>query len=91
MSKHAKNLQAMLVVLPKDICHVHRDVIHDAAVELKTLAADAARYQWMRSRDLNAIDKGGIFAGQMPQNLVINGEDLDREIDAAISKESVSI
>lgn len=83
MSKHAKNLHTMLVVLPKDICHVHRDVIHDAAVELKTLAADAARYQWLRSRDLDAIDKGGIFVGQTPQNFVLNGEDLDRAIDLA--------
>lgn len=83
MSKHAQNLQAMLVVLPRDICHVHRDIIHEAAVELKTLAADAARYQWLRSQDINSIDKGGIFAGQTPQNLVLNGEDLDRAIDLA--------
>jgi hypothetical protein len=83
MSKHAQNLQAMLVLLPKDICHVHRDIIHEAAVELKTLAADAARYQWLRSRDLDSIHKGGIFAGQTPQNLVLNGEDMDRAIDLA--------
>ena len=47
--------------------------------------ADAARYRWLRSRDLDTIDAGGIFIGRVPENTVINGEDADRAIDAAIS------
>lgn len=46
---------------------------------------DAARYRWLRSRELDTIDAGGIFIGRVPENTVINGEDADRAIDAAIS------
>ncbi|MCW2315276.1 hypothetical protein M2322_000810 [Rhodoblastus acidophilus] len=64
----------------------------DAAIaERDALAADAARYRFLRSRDLETIDRGGVFAGLTPKNVVLNGEDLDREVDAAIcaaSKES---
>ena len=49
------------------------------------LRADAARYQFLRARDLDAIYAGGVFAGQTPQNVVLNGDDLDREIDAALA------
>lgn len=48
------------------------------------IATDAKRYKWLKDRDLDAIDKGGLFVGQVPQNVVINGADLDKEIDAAI-------
>ena len=46
--------------------------------------ADAARYRWLRSRDLDTIDAGGIFIGRVPENTVINGEDADRAVAAAI-------
>lgn len=51
-----------------------------ASTELK----DAQRYRYLRNADVEAIHKGGIFAGQTPQNLVINEEDLDIAIDTAM-------
>lgn len=50
------------------------------------LAAD--RYQWLRERDVDAIHRGGVFAGQTPRNVVLSGEDLDQAVDAAMGKES---
>lgn len=50
---------------------------------------DAARYRWLRSRDLDTISKGGVFAGMTPQNVVLSGSDLDREIDAAMARQTV--
>ncbi|MFD2299934.1 hypothetical protein QRO11_03565 [Paracidovorax citrulli] len=49
------------------------------------LAEHAARYEWLRSRDLDTIQKGGVFAGKTPDNVVLNGADLDAAIDAAIA------
>ena len=46
---------------------------------------DAARYQWLRERDLETISRGGVFAGKTPDNVILNGDDLDRAIDAAIA------
>jgi hypothetical protein len=52
---------------------------------------DAARYRWLRARDLDTIDKGGVFAGLTTGmgygGKVLNGEDLDRAIDTAIACE----
>ncbi len=47
------------------------------------LIRDAARYRWLRERDVDAIDKGGVFAGMTPQNVVLSLEDLDAAVDAA--------
>mgnify|MGYP000173545714 CR=1 FL=1 len=44
---------------------------------------DAARYRFLRERDLDTIKGGGVFAGMTPDNVVLNGEDLDAAIDAA--------
>lgn len=44
------------------------------------------RYQHLRERDLDAIAKGGVFAGLVPDNLVLNGIDLDRAIDESIAR-----
>lgn len=55
--------------------------------ELDGVRIDAGRYRWLRSRDLDAISKGGVFAGMTPDNLVLNEDTLDREIDAAMAKE----
>ncbi|MBG6568267.1 hypothetical protein [Pseudomonas aeruginosa] len=52
--------------------------------EVEHLRKDAARYRWLRERDLETISRGGIFAGMTPENIVINLEDLDAEIDAAL-------
>jgi|GEM_PF-3751352 len=46
-------------------------------------AKDAARYRWLRSRDVDAIGQGGVFAGLTPDNLVLSGVDLDRAVDEA--------
>lgn len=48
------------------------------------LLDDAKRYRWLRSRELDAITQGGVFAGMTPDNVVLNGEDLDRVIDMSI-------
>jgi len=48
------------------------------------IALDAARYRWLRERDLDTISRGGVFAGMTPKNVVLNGEDLDRAIDEAM-------
>lgn len=53
--------------------------------EIERLRKDAVRYQWLRARDLDVIDKGGVFAGMTPQNVILNGDDLDGAIDAAIA------
>ena len=57
---------------------------HKALEKVLSEKRDAERYRWLRERDLDTIDAGGVFAGQTPQNLVLNGEDLDRAIDAAM-------
>ncbi|HCF7072097.1 TPA: hypothetical protein NIJ37_004468 [Pseudomonas aeruginosa] len=51
--------------------------------EVERLRTDAARYRWLRERDLETISRGGVFAGMTPENIVLNLEDLDAEIDAA--------
>lgn len=42
------------------------------------------RYAFLRSRSLDAIQTGGVFAGKTPDNIVLNGEDLDAAIDMAM-------
>lgn len=55
------------------------------------LRPDAERYQYLRERDLDTIRQGGVFAGRTPDNVVLNGDDLDAAIDAARSaKEGAS-
>ncbi|MGK8439050.1 hypothetical protein ACRS3X_17265 [Ectopseudomonas hydrolytica] len=54
------------------------------------LALDAERYRWLRARDLSTIKAGGVFAGATPDNVVLNGTDLDAAIDVAIRLESAS-
>ena len=55
--------------------------MHQLERERDALRADAQRYRWLRGRDLNTITAGGVFAGMTPQNVVINGADLDARID----------
>lgn len=54
--------------------------------QIDALSMDAGRYRWLRSRDLETISKGGVFAGLTPDNLVLNEETLDHAIDAAMAK-----
>lgn len=53
--------------------------------EAPKLRMDAGRYRWLRSRDLETISKGGVFAGLTPDNLVLNEETLDQAIDVAMA------
>ncbi|WP_273456375.1 hypothetical protein [Nevskia ramosa] len=46
---------------------------------------NAARYAWLRERDLDTVHQGGVFAGMTPKNVVLNGIDLDQAIDAAMT------
>ena len=50
------------------------------------LLADAHRYRWLRARNLDTITNGGVFAGMTPQDVVLNGADLDQAIDGAMGK-----
>lgn len=68
-----------------DIHLMHCTRIERLEAEIEALRLDAERYRWLRERDVETIHLGGVFAGITPDNLVINGEDLDRHIDAAIA------
>ena len=48
---------------------------------------DSARYRWLRERDLSVIHDGGVFAGKTPDNIALNGDDLDQAIDDAMTAE----
>jgi hypothetical protein len=54
---------------------------------IKNVIAAARRYEYLRTRDLDAIGKGGVFAGLTPENMVINLEDLDARIDTEIASQ----
>ena len=53
----------------------------------RALVLDAARYRWLRSRDLETVYDGGVFVGKTPDNVVLNFEDCDRAVDAAMMAE----
>ena len=57
--------------------------------DFSRLILDAKRYRYLRGADIDSIGKGGVFAGKTPDNVVINGDDLDKEIDALISLEAI--
>jgi len=63
--------------------------ILELVAEVRRLREDAERYRWLRRRDLDTIDMGGLFVGLVPDNLVINDIDLDQSIDAARAKEKL--
>lgn len=58
---------------------------------LLQMERDALRYRWLRARDVDTIRRGGVFAGRTPENIVINGEDLDRHVDEAMAAEQASV
>ncbi|HHE1116524.1 TPA: ead/Ea22-like family protein, partial [Pseudomonas aeruginosa] len=39
--------------------------------QIRRMAKDAARYRWLRERDLETIRQGGVFAGMTPENIVL--------------------
>jgi hypothetical protein len=56
----------------------------------ETIKRYAERYKWLRERDLETIDRGGVFAGMTPENLLLSFEELDEAIDEAVAKERVT-
>ena len=58
----------------------------DWTQEADGLRKDADRYQWLRGRDLETVRNGGIFAGMTPENVILNGLDLDQRIDFAMTR-----
>lgn len=63
--------------------NVHFDMVTPPA-RYRAIHRDAARYDWLRRRDLDTIAAGGVFAGRTPENVVLNGEHLDAAVDAAM-------
>lgn len=54
------------------------------AIPAEKVRAYAIRYAVLRAAPIDAIRSGGVFAGQTPQNIVLNGDDLDAAIDATM-------
>lgn len=50
---------------------------------------DARRYRYLRARNLDTIRRGGVFAGKTPDNVVLNGSDLDLAVDVATAIEDL--
>ena len=65
----------------------HETLLPFFAEGYEALRKDAERYRWLRSRDLETISQGGVFAGITPENQVLNEETLDEAIDAAMAQE----
>ena len=57
----------------------------NGAIDGPLLFQYAKRYAYLRNRSLNAIKFGGVFAGLTPDNVVLNGQDLDAAIDEALA------
>ncbi|HCF2029392.1 TPA: ead/Ea22-like family protein [Pseudomonas aeruginosa] len=79
----AENLKYIASANPKTILAL-LDEIDRLKAENEALRKDAARYRWLRERDLETIRQGGVFAGMTPENIVLNLEHLDAAIDAAL-------
>lgn len=58
---------------------------HNISTAIKALRKDAERYRVLRQADVDTIHNGGLFAGLTPDNVVINGLDLDIHTDAVIA------
>ena len=64
-----------------DAAPIAARVLREAADRINALSANAARYEHLRAKDLDQAQSGGLFAGLTPDNVVINGPDLDDAID----------
>jgi hypothetical protein len=75
----------------RDLLRVDVAALESSVGHLSRLVDDLRpghdRYQYLRERPVDTIDTGGVFAGLVPDNVVLNGEDLDRAIDAALPSE----
>ena len=54
-------------------------------VSAENVLTQALRYQHLRGVDLDKVYVGGVFVGLTPENIVLNGEELDQAVDAAIA------
>ena len=53
--------------------------------ENEGLRKNAERYLVLRQADVDTIHNGGLVAGLTPDNIVINGSDLDERVDAVLA------
>lgn len=67
-------------------CHALQQRVDYLEIECAALAKDAARYKWLRGRDLDAVNQSGVFAGETPLNMVLNCADLDQTVEAAFNR-----
>ncbi len=73
----------------RDLCKAEIAGLQSSCANLGRLVDElrpnAERYDFLREQDLDAIKIGGVFAGKTPDNVVLNGDDLDAAIDAAMA------
>jgi len=74
----------------KEVLDPYRAKIRELETKVEKLrterdaaTADAERYRWLRSRDLETVYDGGVFVGKTPDNFVLNFEDCDHAVDSA--------
>jgi hypothetical protein len=77
------------VEIEKQHAKILADCHSDTLRRMEVFRKDAERFRWLRSRDIDTIHSGGIFAGMTPDNVVLNGDDLDAAIDAALGGSDV--
>ena len=53
--------------------------------ENEGLRKNAERYLVLRQADVDTIHNDGLFAGLTPDNIVINGRDLNERVDAVLA------
>lgn len=85
---HALNLQAKVDALQTRLNSVEQLLDEQSSTdpgEIERLRKDAERYQVLRQADVDTIHNGGLFAGLTPENIVLNGRDLDERVDAVIT------
>lgn len=91
MMLHHRGADPMELTLAFNKAKLGRDLTSPKdSNELVTLSAMAkandARYRYLRERNLDAINTGGVFAGKTPDNVVLNHDDLDQAIDVALAE-----
>lgn len=69
----------------RDMFDIAAEALEGLKDHFPEIMRDADRYRWLRERDLDTIDKGGVFVGRTPDNVVLNGDDLDRAVDWGMS------
>ena len=69
----------------KPVCGASCHGCNHAISEAKTLEY-ALRYAYLRQAPIDAIKRGGVFVGKTPDNIVLNGDDLDAAVDFEIQK-----